>query len=265
MLLYHTHQEFDSPEELKDTIRCFWYERRDYPDEATSYEILPDGYTEIIFYFGDLSNINDQGQLEQLPSPFIMGLLNQPVYQSAKNRIDILGIRCYPWTVFDMLGVPSINNGIQLISHPIETLQAQLQQLISNEQPEAAITLLQQYFLEHMSQLAIDMTLFKAGAAMRSGKGTLAVSEVAAAAHASVRTVERKFKQSSGRTIKDVSGLMRFEQVRNHLWHFPDANLAGLAIELGYTDQAHLSREFRRYSGTTPAAFARRHKKQQNP
>jgi AraC-like DNA-binding protein len=53
---------------------------------------------------------------------------------------------------------------------------------------------------------------------------------------------------------------MRFEQVRNHLWLYPEANLAGLAHELGYTDQSHLSREFKRYSGTTPATFARKAK-----
>jgi len=87
------------------------------------------------------------------------------------------------------------------------------------------------------------------------------VSQVAAAAHATVRTLERNFKQSSGYSVKDVSGLIRFEQVRNHLWLYPDSNIAGLAYELGYTDQSHLSREFKRYSGTTPAAFARKAKK----
>jgi transcriptional regulator GlxA family with amidase domain len=96
---------------------------------------------------------------------------------------------------------------------------------------------------------------------MRKANGTLPVSQVAAAAHATVRTLERKFKESSGHTVKDVSGLIRFEQVRNHLWQHPDTNLAGLAHELGYTDQAHLSKEFKRYSGTTPAAFARKGKK----
>jgi len=60
------------------------------------------------------------------------------------------------------------------------------------------------------------------------------VSQVAEAAHATVRTLERKFKQAAGHTVKNVSGLMRFEQVRNRLWRHPAANLAGLAQELGY-------------------------------
>jgi AraC-like DNA-binding protein len=117
-----------------------------------------------------------------------------------------------------------------------------------------------QYFLNARSAVASDTMLFKAGIAMRKANGTLPVGQVAAAAHATVRSLERKFKQSSGYTVKDVSGLMRFEQVRNQLWLNPNLNIAGLAHELGYTDQSHLSKEFKRYSGTTPAAFARKAK-----
>jgi AraC-like DNA-binding protein len=49
---------------------------------------------------------------------------------------------------------------------------------------------------------------------------------------------------------------MRFEQVRNHLLLHPAPHLARLAQQLGYADQGHLNREFKRYSGTTPTAFA---------
>jgi AraC-like DNA-binding protein len=117
------------------------------------------------------------------------------------------------------------------------------------------------YFLDVRSRIAVDSMLFKAGVAMGEAYGAMPVSQVAAAAHATVRTLERKFKRSSGYTVKDVSALMRFEQARNRLWLHPDSNLAGLAHELGYADQSHLSREFKRYSGTTPAAFARKAKK----
>ncbi|MEO6852235.1 MAG: helix-turn-helix domain-containing protein, partial [Mucilaginibacter sp.] len=124
-----------------------------------------------------------------------------------------------------------------------------------------AITEVKKYFLEARSQLANNSMLLKAGFAMRDANGNMPVSQVAAAAHATVRTLERKFKQSSGYSVKDVSALIRFEQVRNYLWHYPDDNLAGLAHQLGYSDQSHLSREFKRYSGTTPAAFARKAKR----
>jgi AraC-like DNA-binding protein len=255
------HQEFEPPEQLRDTIKCFWYNRRDSAESLWSFEVQPDGYAEIIFHFGGGCNILDNGVLQSLPSPFMMGLLNQPVTFYTKNRLEIIAIRCFPWTVFDLLGLPPGKDGVRIFEHPIAGLQPILNKLILAGRVDEALAEVKQYFLSALSQVATSSMLYKAGTAMREANGTMPVSQVAAAAHATVRTLERAFKQSSGYTVKDVSGLIRFEQVRNYLWHYPGANLAGLAHELGYTDQAHLSREFKRYSGTTPAAFARNAKK----
>ena len=41
------------------------------------------------------------------------------------------------------------------------------------------------------------------------------------------------------------------------LWARPDADLRSLAAEAGYADQAHMTRQFRRYADTTPAAYKR--------
>lgn len=254
------HQEFESPEELRDTIKCFWYNKRDFGEVQSSFEVMPDGYAEIIFHFGSACNISYNGGVQPLTSPCIMGLLNQPVIVHTKNRFEIIGIRCFPWTVFDLLGLTSGKGGMRLLDHPIARLQSTLSEFIYAGKIDEAVAHVKQYFLDARSHVAADSTLFKAGVAMRKAKGTMPVTQVAEAAHATVRTLERKFKQSSGYTVKDVSALMRFEQVRNHLWLHPDANLAGLAHDLGYADQSHLSKEFKRYSGTTPAAFARKTK-----
>jgi AraC-like DNA-binding protein len=255
------HQEFLPPEELQDTIKCFWYDRRDSGDVESAFEVQPDGYAEIIFCFGDLRHISSNGKLKSLPSPFMMGLLNQPALFYTKNRLEIIAVRCFPWTVFDLLGLPSGKGGVHVFEHPIAQLQPALDRLVRTDKIDEAAGYLQQYFLDAQSHVPVDNMLFKAGTAMSKAKGSIPVTQVAEAAHATVRTLERNFKQASGHTVKDVSALMRFEQVRNRLWHYPGANLASLAHELGYTDQSHLSREFKRYSGTTPAAFARKAKK----
>lgn len=222
---------------------------------------MPDGYAEIIFHFGSGCSIAHDGGLRPLPSPFMMGLLDQPVLFYTKDCLEIIGIRCFPWTVFDLLGLPSGKDGVRIFEHPIARLHSPLTAMVQAGRIGEAVAMVKQFFADARSQIAVDSMLYKAGVAMRKANGALPVSQVAAAAHATVRTLERNFKQSSGRTVKDVSALMRFEQVRNQLWNHPDTNLAGLAHELGYTDQSHLSREFKRYSGTTPGAFARKAKK----
>jgi len=252
------HREFDAPEAVRDTIKCFWYDSRDVGPQPASFEVMPDGYTEIVFHFGGGCSLLHDGSLQPLPSPFMMGLINRPAVFYTTNRLEVIGIRCYPWTVFDLLGLPSGKAPVHIFEHPIAQLHAALDPFVQAGRIDEAVDKVRQYFETARAHVAAGSMLAKAGVAMRKANGTLPVSRVAAAAHATVRTLERNFKHSSGHTVKDVSALMRFEQVRNRLWHAPDINLAGLAHDLGYTDQSHLSREFKRYSGTTPAAFARR-------
>lgn len=254
------HREFAPPEELQDVIKCFWYNSRDFRETEPDFEVMPDGNAEIIFMFKSGCSILRNGQQEPLPSPFIMGLLGQPVQLHTEGDLEILGIRCFPWTVFDLLGLTAGKEEVHIFKHPIADLQPTLSKYLEAGDIGAAIAELTRYFLHVRAQVTSESMLFKAGTAMSKAKGSIAVSAVATAAHATVRTLERKFKQSSGYTVKDVSGLIRFEQVRNRLWWYPDTNLAGLAHEFGYADQAHLSREFKRYSGSTPAAFAKKQK-----
>ena len=246
------HREIEPPEELRDAIKCFWHNRRDFGEQPSSFEVMPDGYAEIIFYFGGPCRI----AARELPSPFMMGLLNRPVLVTAQGRFDIIGVRCFPWTVFDLLGLPPGADEVRVFDHPIAQLQPGLDRLMRAGRADEALAEVVRYFLG--ARVAADGTLARAGLAMRAANGALPVSAVANAAHATVRTLERKFRRSSGRTVKDVSGLMRFEQARNQLWRDPETNLAALALALGYADQSHLNKEFKRYSGVTPGTFARK-------
>ena len=246
------HREYPPPPTLKHAIKCFWSDTIEAGELPSPVEILPDGCAEIIFHFGGICGTGKH----RLPSPFMMGLLTEPVTLQARGRVSILAIRCYPWAVFDLLGLPAVSDSVRIFEHPIARLQHTLASCVEHNRIEEAL----HHLAQHLSTTSppCDIMLERAGAAMREANGTLPVHAVAAAAHATVRTLERRFKQSAGRTVKEVSNVMRFEQVRNALFAQPTASIASLASTLGYADQSHLNREFRRYAGTTPAAFARR-------
>lgn len=248
-------RELDPPEELRNKIRGFWYREMDFGSVPSAFEVLPDGHAEIVFHFGSGCSVMLDGRPEPLPSPFIVGLLGKPVYFQAENNLKIIGIKCLPWAVYDLLQLPAVKGGIQVLAHPVALLQASLDPLLRENKIDEA--LVRDWFMDTRQATTPGETLAKAGKAMLEANGSLPVNRVAAAAHATVRTLERKFKASSGHTIKDVSVLIRFEQARDRLWENPDTAVSALAHELGYADQSHLNREFKRYSGTTAAAFAR--------
>jgi AraC-like DNA-binding protein len=251
------HRELDAPAEIRNSIRGFWYREKDFGALPSAFEVLPDGHAEIVFHFGSGCSLMIADQLEPLPSPFIVGLLKQPVYFHAQDCLQIIGVKCLPWAVYDLLKLPSVKGGIQAFTHPIALLQTDLQQLLQAKKIDEALALVRDWFVAACRVAAPAPVLTKAGQAMQQANGSLPVNRVAAAAHATVRTLERKFKASSGHTLKDVSGLIRFEQARDRLWDNPDTSISALAHELGYADQSHLNREFKRYSSSTAAAFAK--------
>jgi AraC-like DNA-binding protein len=252
------HQETDPPAALRAIIKDFWYLSRDFDDLHPTLEIAPDGYAEIIFYFGSTCSLATPQGWQPLSSPFLVGLLQQPVLFKAAGRVEIIGIKCFPWAMFELLGLAPGKESVRSMAHPIAQLQAPLAGWLAAGNVPAALAQAAQYCEQAWSRVATNHLPSKAGAALLAAVGTLPVSQVAAAAHTTVRTLERQFRQAAGHTVKDVAGLMRFERACSHLWRQPTASLAGVAQQLGYADQSHLGREFKRYSGgITPAAFAR--------
>jgi AraC-like DNA-binding protein len=65
-----------------------------------------------------------------------------------------------------------------------------------------------------------------------------------------------RFREEVGLSPKPLTRLLRFERAKALLERDDRPALARLALECGYYDQAHLTNEFRRITGTTPAAYA---------
>jgi AraC-like DNA-binding protein len=84
-------------------------------------------------------------------------------------------------------------------------------------------------------------------------RGRHPVSEVARQVGWSHKHLITKFKQQIGVAPQLAARLLRLMIVWRHLGD--DQSWARIAAESGYADQAHLTREFRRFTGTTPAAL----------
>src|SRR5258708_36316160 len=97
------HQEFESPEELRDTIKCFWYNRKDFGEQQSDFEVVPDGYAEIIFHFGSGCSMSHNGCFQPLPSSLMVGLLDHPALFFTKKRLEAIGSKHFPWIELDLV------------------------------------------------------------------------------------------------------------------------------------------------------------------
>ncbi len=73
----------------------------------------------------------------------------------------------------------------------------------------------------------------------------------------SPRSLQRFFRSELGIRPKAALRIARFQQVIRSLRRSPRLPWADLALEYGYFDQAHLIRDFRQFTGSTPRQFLR--------
>ena len=80
------------------------------------------------------------------------------------------------------------------------------------------------------------------------------VAEVAHSLQTSPRTLQRALQQTLGRGPAEVARRVRLQEVVRRL-SSGRSTIADIATDLGYTDQAHLTNEFRSATGMTPGAY----------
>ncbi len=94
---------------------------------------------------------------------------------------------------------------------------------------------------------------------MERSRGRASVEAVARTVGVSPRHLGTLFHQEVGRSPKTVAMLMRFEHARarvaDEVRLHGRVDLATVAAETGYSDQAHLSHEFVRFAGVPPRTW----------
>jgi AraC-like DNA-binding protein len=87
------------------------------------------------------------------------------------------------------------------------------------------------------------------------GQGSTDVRAVASAVNTSSRTLQRRLREA-GLTYAGLVQQVRCEAA-SHLLMEPGQTVRDVARKLGYSDPAHFTRAFHRWTGLTPRAFRR--------
>jgi len=88
-----------------------------------------------------------------------------------------------------------------------------------------------------------------------SSGGRLSISELSKELGWSRKHLAHRFRQDIGLSPKATARVIRFNRVLQLTETCREIDWAGLAIDCGYADQAHLIRDFNAYSGYSPTAW----------
>jgi AraC-like DNA-binding protein len=83
----------------------------------------------------------------------------------------------------------------------------------------------------------------------------LALDDLAEVARMSRRSLTQEFRHATGQSVREYQLAVKVRVLRAHLTHHPELTLKELAQMVGFYDEYHLSRTFKRITGLSPSEY----------
>ena len=232
--------EWPAPAVLRDAVACLWAQVT--PESGSRVGlVLPDGCTDLVW--------------EQGRGAFVAGPDTGPVATTMAAGTVVLGVRFRPSAGGPALGIPLSELRDQRAD--LANLRpAEARRLDAALDPEDAAARVLDVTAALVADGAPDPAVHWAARLLRDP--ATRAEDVAAEVGLSLRQLRRRCQAVVGYGPKTLQRVLRFRGFVSRVDARPAVlDLAVLAAEAGYADQAHLTRECARLSGLTPAALAR--------
>jgi AraC-like DNA-binding protein len=251
------YEEFPVGPALGPHLRCLW-ELRGSASDSSPQLIVPDGCMELVLNFADpFEQLDADDRPHRQPMILVVGEVRRPVRTRPTGQIDLLGVRFTPGSAPLFLGTPASKlvdrltdqSGVESAS-----LRAAVDTIFDVDASKRRQLLMTALDAELVRAGALKVAVIKPVALLLEREGMIEISELEALTGMKKRTLERRFAETVGCPPKALAQVLRFRRVLRSI-EAHDVDWADTAAECGYFDQAHLVRDFRRYTGLTPGKY----------
>lgn len=230
------------PPELADVVEQFWCGRWDLPDDAPhTTEILGDPAVHLVFEDG---------------SSRVVGVWTRLWTRTLEGRGEVRAVKLHPGACRAFLpsDAATYSNRLTPLGDVIEEAERLTRAVLDPSEFRDGVGALCDWLIANRDPEAHVARAVRILALVRDLPLTR-VDELADAANLSVRALQRLFRSHVGASPKWVIRRVRLQQVALRVERGDAPDLAELAYDLGYADQAHLARDFRAATGQTLRAF----------
>lgn len=206
--------------------------------------ILPDGTIDLVF------NIDEWGSICR-----VYGAVTQKIDYSLNLHSHYLGINFKPGQSRHFLTAAAneFTNNYEAAGKALALSFDGIEDSLSRGNVFQSLdTVLMQYLRRRQPMAtSIDKLLN----ALEASQGQLPLNDCAALYGKSTRPLQRDFANAIGVSVKLYAQIIRFHFAFRAMFKGVQ-NLADLAASLGYSDQSHMNRDFRRFTELSPVAFS---------
>lgn len=223
------------------------------------HRLFADGNTGLVFNL-DHAVLHTSGNTPSIHSCWLYGQVKTYHDLSLSGHINWIVVVLQPYGAYQLWGVPAMEwyNGFFPAEEILqESIQDLSHALLKTEQLGEQVGLLDNFLLRQIDRrLQPDPLIVQAVQHIIQHEGMLPVESLLRILPMNERTLERKFKLHIGITPKRFSDIIRLNASAKRMQRMKvGAALTGIAYESGYFDQAHFTKEFKKYTGITPQQY----------
>ena len=234
---------------LMPLVECYW--TLDVTDASPPAEVraLPDARVDLVF---DLSS--------DPPRAWLAGPRQSADCYRHTRPTHLLGATLLPTALEPLFGLSPAS--LSADWHALEPLLGALgHELVAAvaalADRDARLAFLDAFLAARLADAHVDVRVRRAIVAVEGAGGDIDVGSLSARVAASPRQLTRLFRDCMGMGPKRFGRIVRAQAALRRLVQ-GETPLAELAADLGYADQAHLTRELRQLFGVAPARLARK-------
>jgi AraC-like DNA-binding protein len=233
------YREIAPIEPLRPWIDCYWV----LEGRGTGPQVIyPDGRPELVFHYGDPFVRDRQEQARALYA----GQLTCPVTVQPGRRAGVFGVRFTPSGGWAFARFPQAEvTGVIARLDDICGLSTVSESMLDARTTAQRIALIERLFSARLPSHPNSIDLLAAAIA----EGNLLSRQARIESGYSDRQWERLFRERTGLRPKMLERISRFRRAMHLSQSYGWADVAAIC---GYSDQAHLVRDFREFTGAPP-------------
>ncbi|HWA35539.1 MAG TPA: helix-turn-helix transcriptional regulator [Cyclobacteriaceae bacterium] len=240
------------PERLMNVIDCYWIAENDDPRPVIQ-KIIPDGFPEVIFHFGDPFRIRLGNEWEEQVPSLLAGQISSHFFLENSGVASMLGLKFQPTALAALCGIAmdKVTDRVLDLNICTDKLQPLETAIRKVEDFNTRINLVN----DHLQALPLkaNSEVDKAVHRIFESKGTISVTDLAQEVGVGERSLERLFSKYVGLTPKFYSRVIRFSHIFRSVTS--GMNWTQLGIDAGFYDQSHFIKNFKAFTGEDPSLY----------
>lgn len=249
------YQRILPPNHLKKSVRFFWTLDAEGMPQEYLLRLFACRYPCLIFQH-DNGNSAVRANGKELPISYFSGLHSSNHTLTFSGNFSLTGVRFFPHIIKSIFGIDSYelrSDFPDLRSFTPHWLEERLMNTVSGSE---RIKIIGDFIYQMLNRNSRqDYFASQYLLAMDSMVAENSVPYLTRHFKISERQLERRFKQQIGFTPKEYLQITRFEKSVDLINNGRFDKLSDIAYSLGFYDQTHFIKEFKKYSGYTPLTF----------